>query len=710
MKNDRVYILRESVVKITQMLSGKGIRVTQQGVTAYVKADHNGVPIVVNLPYLPDNATEELCAAIQGFLDHEVAHILFTDFTLMGKVIKTHDKTAGFFLNALEDPRIEKEMAKRFQGSAHNLSVTGKFFLDKFIEPALKEKAGAGDAEGVINTLLVPMIRAMSGQHIFKSFMSDKWKTVAPIYERIKDLEGKIEAATSTKDCYDLTVEIVKRLSEDSEPGEPGEGSGKKTEKKSAATGKGKPGKSKEKSEDEEGEGESTKGKPGKKSEKEEKGSSSKPKKEEKPKEEEKEKEGSGKPEKEEKPKEGEGKSEPEEKDEEEAAGEEEGKEESEDEGKEEELVGEEDKGEGEDDPEDEGEDDDELTGMEMPEKSEGGREESKLGKSSAIISKLDKEGANAFDEGLSKVISAASVSAAANASYHIFSKDFDVIEKLVPGRGYNPAMTQKLIDAVDHMVAPLQKDLERAVAARSLATRSHGHRSGRLHAANLSRLAFDDPRVFSRKQESQSKDVAVELVIDMSGSMSGAKIHTATQAAYALSAVLERINIRNEVIAFTTKDPGAALSSIQAEQSKLGRSFSRVEGIYMPILKTFDERLNAQVKERFGWLPNCSMLRNNIDGESVENAARRLMARREEGKILIVLSDGYPACSGNSADQNKKLKDVVQDVSRAGVKVIGIGIMSDAVRQFYPKNIVLNNVSELPTTVIKELRHLLLG
>jgi cobalamin biosynthesis protein CobT len=260
-------------------------------------------------------------------------------------------------------------------------------------------------------------------------------------------------------------------------------------------------------------------------------------------------------------------------------------------------------------------------------------------------------------------------------------------------------------------MVAPLQKDLERAIAARSLATRSHGHRSGRLHAANLSRLAFNDDRVFSRKHESTSKDVAVELVVDASGSMSGSKIHTAAQAAYALSSVLDRLNIKNEVICFTTKDIGGAETEMRKQMAETGVRFSRMEGLYMPVLKDYNERTQAtNVKERFGWLPNTNILRSNVDGECVEIAARRLLARKEAGKIMIVLSDGYPAAAGARGDLEQHLVQVVKDVSASGVKVVGIGIESTAVQKFYPKNLVLNKVEDLPTAVIKELRHLLMN
>jgi len=705
-KNDRVFILRESVVKITQMLSGKGIKVTQQGVNAYVKADHTGQPVLVNLPYLPDNATEELCQAIQGFLDHEVAHILFTEFPLMAKANAKGDQV-GFMLNALEDPRIEREMAKRFQGSAYNLSVTGKFYLDKFVVPRMKEKAAAGDAQGVMNTLMVPMIRALSGQQVFKEFMKDHWTKVEPILERIKDLQPQIEGATSTADCMTLAEEIVKRLTEGNK------GSGKKKGKDSSEEGEG------------DGEGSTGKGKKGKSKGKA--GKSDKPEKSE----DKEEPSGSGESDDEEKGESKKSESKPEKGDEDEKDDDAKGSDGKDDEGekddKDEEKSEDEDDTSGEPEPEDDDEEgdvkdaepeteEDEYTGDaegtdEEPETGPiSGEEESEINNDEPIWAPLNKDDKNDFDETMSRLITDSTLKSAMNADYMPFTKDHDLIEKLPIGSGFEASMSKKLMEKVDHMVAPLQKDLERAVAARSLATRSHGHRSGRLHSANLSRLALNDDRVFSRKHESRSKDVAVELVVDASGSMGGSKIHTASQAAYALSSVLDRLNIKNEVICFTTKELGAsAVNDLRDQQAKHGVRFSRVEGLYMPILKGYEEKMCATVRDRFAWLPNTRILRSNVDGESVEIAARRLLARKEAGKIMIVLSDGYPAAAGSRGDLEQHLTRVVKDVSNSGIKVVGIGIESNAVERFYPKYLILNSVEDLPAAVIKELRHLLM-
>jgi cobalamin biosynthesis protein CobT len=191
---------------------------------------------------------------------------------------------------------------------------------------------------------------------------------------------------------------------------------------------------------------------------------------------------------------------------------------------------------------------------------------------------------------------------------------------------------------------------------------------------------------------------------------MNGSKIHTAAQAAYALASVLDRLNIKNEVIGFTTKEiGGSAMKELHDTTSKTGIRFSRIEGIYMPILKGYEERMTVNVKERFGWLPNTNILRSNVDGESVEAAARRLIARREASKVMLVLSDGYPAAAGSRGDLEQHLKRVVKDVSSAGVRVVGIGIQSDAVNKFYPKSLVIQKVEDLPAVVIKELRHLLM-
>lgn len=623
MKNDRIFVLREAIVIIAQMLSGSGIKVTQRGISAYVEPDATGKPVLINLPYIPDNATEELCEAIQGFLDHEVAHCLFTDFKAANKIAK--NPQLHNLMNILEDARIEKRMAEMYRGCGSNLSNTGNFFLKKFTVPEMQKADLSGDKNAMIGILTVPLIRSMAGQDLFTEFMRGKEHHVEEFYDKIKDLQPAIEGASNTQDCIDIATEIRKRMGDD------GKGGGAGEEEPSPGKGKGK-GK---------GKGGGGLGKAAKPGEEEEEG----------------EEEGEGKGEKEE---------------------EEEGEEEGEAEAEEENWEASEDR-------------------VLNP------------GEPSAILSAIDKQAANGFDKEMSTLITGDAAAAAKHSEYLIYTKDDDVIENLVVGSDYKDSMFTELADDVEHMVAPLQKDLERAIVARSRSRMTPGYKSGRLHSAGLAKLIVGDDRVFRRKHETTTKDVAVELVIDASGSMGGSKIHLAAAAAYALSSVLDRLKISNEVICFTTGPQMATAAKLEAEVKKIGKPFTRTESLYMPIIKGFGERIGTETKRRFGWLPNSRILRNNIDGECVEVAARRLMARKESGKIMIVLSDGHPACAGDSGRVAKHLKSVVKDLERAGANVIGIGIQSDAVKQFYSKAIVLNNADELPVRVMTELRHLLL-
>lgn len=646
--NDRIYALREAVIIITQMLAGKSITVTQRGMQASVTPDKEGRPVSVNLPYIPDNATDELCEAIQGFLDHEVAHIMFTDFK---EFLNIKDPGLHNLANIIEDARIEKLMGKAYAGCKDNLATTGKFFLDKYTIPKMQEAIAGRDDDMMAAVLTVPLIRALSGQAIFEEFITGKEHLFPEVVAKLTPFRARFEAASSSADVIGIARDVRKALSEEEEEGGGGAGGSapppkKKRQSKGSGGAKGGAQSSSGEDDDEAGAGLGLE------------------------EEEEEETPPGGGP----------------------AAEEEEEETEEEEEETEEEEEAE------------------ETEEAEEEEESESREEESTIGSNtSAFLGALDKETKNDYDASLSNLITGDALQTAKHAEYLVYTKDGDVVEPLHVGREYKPEMFNVIADATDHMVGPLQKDLERAITARSRSSYSNGHRSGRMHSANLSRLIVGDDRVFRRKITNTTKDVAVELVIDQSGSMSGAKIILATQAAYALSSVLDRLKIPNEVICFTTGEIKGNTASIKAEEVRMGRQYTRVESLFMPIIKGFSENVNTEVKRRFGWLPNCSTMQGNVDGESVEVAARRLMARREAGKIMIVLSDGRPAARGDIGKLGHHLKAVVKQIEKAGVNVIGIGIQSEAVREFYSKSVVLTDVEELPGRVLTELRHLLI-
>jgi cobalamin biosynthesis protein CobT len=311
------------------------------------------------------------------------------------------------------------------------------------------------------------------------------------------------------------------------------------------------------------------------------------------------------------------------------------------------------------------------------------------------------------FDSDVAKQLSQNAKKELSHSQYRVFSTDWDTLKSAPLG---DHKAVEVMVKVTDHMVAGIQKSLERAMAAKARKTWSGGQRRGRINPGSLFRTAVGDDRVFRKRYETAAKNTAVTLLVDCSGSMSGERLALAAQAAYALSSTLERLKIKNEVLGFTTeccKEMALAIS----RESNAYDFYSRSSSIYMPLFKGFDERLTIDAKLRLAALTNKPMwLRENVDGESVQLAANRLRRQVAERHVLIVLSDGIPACEGTSAALSNHLKRVVSELPSQGVEVVGIGIQTTDVAMFYPRNLTLNNIESLPVTVVNELSRLLLA
>jgi cobalamin biosynthesis protein CobT len=210
--NRDIIILREAITKIVPMIAGRGLRVTQMGTGAYVKADpRTGIPIVVNIPSIPDNATPEFVVAIQGFIDHEVSHVLYTDFTF-----KAREKSRRLHSlhNIMEDTRIERVMANDFPGSKRNLAQLRSYFVQNITKPAVENAESQEEAFGY---LTVVAMRALAGHAEMQNFMDDNgyWKhpLVDAMMQRMPDaLKKRIPLLASTADAFDAAVELEKIL------------------------------------------------------------------------------------------------------------------------------------------------------------------------------------------------------------------------------------------------------------------------------------------------------------------------------------------------------------------------------------------------------------------------------------------------------------------------------------------------------------------
>lgn len=769
--NREIQELREVITKLVPMLTGKGLKVTQRGTQAYVLANaKTNKPEVVNIPSIPDNASPDFISAISGFIDHEIGHVLFTDWKHYGgdgvRLDKFSPEGRAFTAthNIIEDTFVERKIVQLFPGSERNLERLHKHFLEKITTPAVKN-AGSNE-KAQFEYLMVPMMRALSGQEIFQKFMDDNGYWQQPMVEMLHmalsdEALEMLKRADSTQDTCEVAQEIhdiffhqrekeEQKKKEEEEKKKKGQSQDMPEKIAGAGDGDGERIHEEPEIDDEDLNGDAGDGEAGDgEAEGEAQGNAAPSPSSESEEEGEDEAEGAGAGGDDEAEEEGDGEEQAEdaaagsgddeEESEDAAGGAGEGDEEKENEEEEAEGAGsageEDDESEDEaegasagDESEEEAEDEGESAGEDAtPEEEEdyedhagnetGGNEEEAGGNDSGggaggeagkSFFDLDPSDFNPVDlsSAMCQQIEQMAQKAVNDSSYSVFTKDEDRIEVFeVDDRHMQDKWVPDLDEAVAGLVGPMQKDIERMMAAQTFAVRTPGHRSGRLHSASLYRVLQGDPRVFQRKEEQRAKDTAVCLLIDNSGSMHGERIQVAMQSGYALAQTLERVNIPNEVIGFTTGGmPRGAHQQLSDEQKK-GVHFSRTNTIIMPIFKEFSERVTPAVKKRIAYQLNMQVgMNTNTDGESLEYAALRLIPRREKRKVLIVMSDGQPVGSGTGWH----LRETVKNLTKMGIETVGIGIQSNAVENFYPRSMVLNKVEDLPGAVMGELRRIL--
>ncbi|MCE9932721.1 cobaltochelatase CobT-related protein [Aeromonas salmonicida] len=753
-----VAVIRNSISAITQILAGRNITVHQRGLSAYVSYnERTGEPESVTLPYLPDDASDDLILAVQGFLDHEVGHLLFTENVAILEI--AHDADWLHMENVLEDPYVEREMQRSFPGSKGTISRLHHFFLEKIVQVNYKKLIDAGSVNPLefFGVLMPCITRAWHEFPVFEEYMLDKWAHVEPIMKKLpKDIAAQVQAVKSTRDNVALArylIDAIMRVPDEDEFDDTASGSSESSETSSPPAG----GASKRS-------GPSSRAKPsgpglvdeeGDYDEEEEKDDHEEeveddhePEPEPEPEstpepsseagrgdDDEAESEGSG-PSSDPEDEESEGVSGTGGEEEDEAP---EGEEEFDDEADDEfdDDLGEVDTGSkvGESGTVSDDVDESSVTGKGGPkkakpaeddedEKSEGEGEGE--GEKSAGPTWTPSEGDSLtrysvgdIESALTDSIAEMASSAAKKSSYVIYSTDHDVIEPYRrKGMEDAAAIALPKIEALTKsQVGVMQNSLQRALVSKNKSYWRSSQESGRINPSSLARLYVGDTRVFRRKVEHRSKSFDVTLLIDCSGSMhhgtgSLSRFQTAMVAAYAMGDTLHRIGVNFEILGFTTKPhSGEWGETCRKEMSSHGVSFGRIDWLYMPIFKSFEERWGPKQMERIGAaFQTEDFLRENVDGESVQIAAQRLIGQRSEGKMLVVLSDGAPAChTYDRTALNRHLSKSIKSAERAGIKVIGVGIDTDMVSRYYSDYIVLNDVTKLPTELVDQIQKVLL-
>jgi len=301
------------------------------------------------------------------------------------------------------------------------------------------------------------------------------------------------------------------------------------------------------------------------------------------------------------------------------------------------------------------------------------------------------------------------------NLDYKIFTNQFDEITKAENLESFDEAvklrktLDQQLIGFQD-VITKLANKLQRQLLAKQNRAWEFDLEEGLLDSSKLPRIIMDPYNSLSFKKEKDLdfKDTVVTLLIDNSGSMRGRPITIAAICADILSRTLERCSVKVEILGFTTKNWKGGQSRELWNKNSKPKIPGRLNDLRHIIYKGADTHWR-QAKNNLGLMLKEGLLKENIDGEAIMWAYNRIRKRKEERKILMVISDGAPVddstLSVNSGDfLEKHLKKMVKFIeNKTEIEVLAIGIGHD-VSRYYDKAIKITDVNELGDVMISQL------
>jgi cobaltochelatase CobT len=276
--------------------------------------------------------------------------------------------------------------------------------------------------------------------------------------------------------------------------------------------------------------------------------------------------------------------------------------------------------------------------------------------------------------------------------------------------------LRQQLDQQLQHMhavVAKLANRLQRRLLAQQTRAWEFDLEEGMLDSARLSRIIVDPllALTYKRERDTDFRDTVVTLLIDNSGSMRGRPITVAAMCGDILARTLERCAVKVEVLGFTTRAWKGGQSREQWVAAGKPPMPGRLNDLRHIIYKAADTPWR-RARKNLGLMLREGLLKENIDGEALLWAYRRLLVRPEHRRILMVISDGAPVddstLSVNSGNYlERHLRDVIRDIeSRELVELIAIGIGHDVTR-YYRRAVTIVDAEELGGTMMRKLTEL---
>jgi len=576
-KPKKIRVFETAIEKLGRILSQKW------GINIVFKANEcrtDGKTIC--LPVLPDDASQELLDVTHGYVDHEAAHVIFSDF----KVGKGLEAKLFACLNVLEDVRAEREMSELWAGTAHNLRRTTEWTL---------RKLSAEQDDGCVWSHISDFSKAVTAAYVFGFAGFDKthWflsTVVEPdILDKVVSCEAIIReaaAAANTGQVLDCAKRFLHALGEKEE----------KEEKQPAESN---------------------------------------------------------------------------------------------------EYWGE---GKADSVP------DWMLSPDEMAERIKARIPDVKSQPRSyeATEAELQQDAALLA---VSEMLRSAVASTTTQDGYSIYTTEGDVV---VPIKDGDRVQYRKFMLNARSTVAVMRRKLSRSMLSSSNSRWEGGKTRGKINPRSVYQVCLGTSKhVFRQKVEAEHLDTVIQIMIDHSGSMNSGKLKLAAETTVVLGEIAHQLNIPFSVLGFSTDDGSIADKRFATATPAAKEQYTRWGNHWIGQYKEFDE-LWGNTNHRLLDMQNHQH-HNTYDGESLRLGAQRLLRRKEKRKILFWLNDGQP-CPNNAdniAAHTAYVRACAVEVERH-VELVAVGIMTDAVRDFYSHHVIVNSLKDLPGACLNQLDTLL--
>jgi len=302
-----------------------------------------------------------------------------------------------------------------------------------------------------------------------------------------------------------------------------------------------------------------------------------------------------------------------------------------------------------------------------------------------------------------------------ADPNYKVYLSDHD--EEIAAEDLAEPVELERLRAYLDQQLEPLKgavsrlaNKLQRRLQAQQNRSWEFDLEEGTLDAGRLARVVANPttPLSFKVEKDTEFRDTCVTLLLDNSGSMRGRPISIAAICADVLARTLERCNVKVEILGFTTRAWKGGLAREAWLNDGRPAQPGRLNDLRHIIYKSADAPWR-RTRPNLGLMMKEGLLKENIDGEALEWAHRRMVHRPEARKILMVISDGAPVddstLSVNPANYlEKHLRDVIAMVERKrAVELLAIGIGHDVTR-YYDRAVTITDVEQLAGAMTEQL------